>query len=86
MNIEILLNSKFFIAIVSACGGIAVSVITQNWFNRRSLFTYYVFHNQIGLSAEDKIYGSVKVTWNDTTIARLYLSTVELIILTSCAR
>jgi len=79
MDIDTLLNSKIFIALASAFGGIAVSVITQNWLNRRSLFTYYVFHNQIGLTTDDEIYGSVKVTWNDNPVARLYLSTVELI-------
>jgi|TARA_B100000315_G_scaffold181369_1_gene170246 hypothetical protein len=79
MDIEILLNSKLFIAITSALVGIAFSVITQKWLNKRALFTYYVFHNQIGQSTDDQIYGSVKVTWNDNPIARLYLSTVELI-------
>lgn len=79
MDIETLLNSKLFIAIASAVGGIAISVITQNWLNKRALFTYYVFHNQIGLSTDDEIYGSVKVTWNNNPVARLYLSTVELI-------
>lgn len=50
MNIEILLESKLFIAIASAFGGIIVTAITQVWLNKRALFTYYVFHNQIGLS------------------------------------
>ena len=79
MDIDTLLNSKIFIALASAFGGIVVSVITQNWMNRRSLFTYYVSHNQIGLTTDDEVYGSVKVTWNDNLVARLYLSTVELI-------
>ncbi len=79
MNLELLINSKLFIAIVSALCGIIGALIVQKILNRRSLFTYYVFHNRIGLSAEDKIYGSVKVTWNNNPVANLYLSTVELI-------
>lgn len=79
MDIDTLINSKIFIALASAFGGIAVSVITQKWLNRRSIFSYYVFHNRVGLSADDEIYGSVKVTWNDNPVARLYLSTIELI-------
>lgn len=79
MDINILIESKIFVALASALGGVAVSVITQSWLNRRSLFTYFVFHNQIGLSTDDQIYGSVKVTWNDNPIARLYLSTIELV-------
>ena len=79
MNIEILLESKPFIAIASACGGVIAATLIQIWLNKRALFTYYVFHNQVGLSTDDAIYGSVKVTWNDNPVARLYLSTVELI-------
>ncbi len=46
--------------------------------SRRALFTYSVFHSQVGLSAEDAIYGSMKMTWNDYAVDRLYLSTIEL--------
>lgn len=79
MDLELLINSKFFIAIVSALCGIVGALIIQKILNRRSLFTYYVFHNRVGQSAEDAIYGSVKVTWNNNPVANLYLSTVELI-------
>jgi len=79
MNIEILLESKIFIAVASIFSGILIAVIAQIWLNKRSLFTYNVLHNQIGLSSDDAVYGSVKVTWNDNQISRLYLSAVELI-------
>ena len=73
-----IINSKIFIGIVSALGGITVTVITQYILNKRGIFSYNVFHNRIGISTEDAIYGSVKVTWNENPVAHLYLSTVEL--------
>ncbi|MFK5949690.1 MAG: hypothetical protein QM500_13085 [Methylococcales bacterium] len=79
MNIDMLLGSKLFIAIASAFCGVIAATLIQIWLNKRALFTYYVFHNQVGLSSDDAIYGSVKVTWNDNPISRLYLSTIELI-------
>lgn len=78
MDISTLFDSKIFIAISSALVGIIVAVITQYLLNKRGLFTYYVFHNRVGLSTEDVIYGSVRVTWNENPVAHLYLSTVEL--------
>lgn len=78
MDISTFVDSKIFIAIASALGGIIVAVISQYLLNKRGLFAYYVFHNRVGLSAEDVIYGSVKVTWNENPVAHLYLSTVEL--------
>jgi len=35
-------------------------------------------HTLVGVSTEDPIYGSVKVTWNEHPINHLFLSTVEL--------
>jgi len=78
MDISTFFESKIFISIASLLGGIIVTIITQHLLNRRGLFTYHVFHNRVGLSTEDAIYGSVKVTWNENPVAHLYLSTIEL--------
>ena len=77
--IEAILNNKLVLVIVAALLGVVGTIIAQGWLNRRALFTYSVFHSQIGLSAEDAIYGSVKITWNNNPVANLYLSTIELI-------
>jgi hypothetical protein len=79
MDISTILDSKIIIGAASAIGGIFVAVTAQYLLDKRGLFTYYVFHNQVGLSAEDAIYGSVKVTWNNNPVYRLFLSTVEVI-------
>ena len=73
-----LLNNRIALAIVAALLGIIGTIVAQRWLNRRSLFTYSVFHSQIGLSAEDAIYGSVQITWNGNLVNRLYLSTIDL--------
>ncbi|WP_369160482.1 hypothetical protein [Candidatus Thiodiazotropha sp. LNASS1] len=79
MDISTLIENKVVLALLSAFGGILTAVLVQQWLNRRSLFTYNVLHNQVGQSADDAIYGSVQVTWNGNQVARLYLSTIELI-------
>ena len=76
--IESILNNKLILAVVAALLGGIVTIITQRWLNRRALFTYSVSHSRIGLSAEDAVYGSVKITWNENFVYRLYLSTIEL--------
>lgn len=79
MDISTIINSRIFTGAASALGGIVIAVVTQYILNKRGIFSYYVSHNRVGLSAEDAIYGSVKVTWNENPVAHLYLSTVELI-------
>jgi hypothetical protein len=79
MDLSILLDNKIFIGFASAVGGIIIAVLTQYILNKRGLFTYTVFHTRVGLSTEDAIYGSVKVTWNEHPVAHLFLSTIELV-------
>jgi len=79
MEPSTLIDSTIFVGIASALGGIIITVITQSLLNKRGLFTYHVFHDRVALSADDAVYGSVKVTWNDHPVSHhLYLSTVEL--------
>ena len=78
MDTTTLIDSKIFLAIASLLSGIIITVIAQYYLSKRGLFTYYVLHRHVGLSADDPIYGPVKVTWKDIPVRNLYLSTVEL--------
>lgn len=78
MNIPELLETKLAIGILSGIGGIVVSLVTQWFLNKRAVFRYDVDHNRIGLSSDDDIYGSVRVTWNGTELNHLFLSTVRI--------
>jgi hypothetical protein len=79
MDISNIIDSKLFIGISSAIIGIILTIIAQLFLNKRGIFSYHVFHTRIGQSAENKVYGSVKLTWNENPISNLYLSKVELI-------
>ena len=77
--IEGLFDNKYFIGIGSALGSILLTILTQHVLNRRIRLRYFVLHNRVGVSTDDTIFGSVKVTWNGNMIANLFLSTVELV-------
>jgi len=73
------MESRYFLAVASGFGGIVITLITQYILNKRGLFTYSVRHERVNVSADDAVFGSVRVTWNGNPVANLYLSTVELI-------
>lgn len=77
MDLTIFQNT-LFVGVLTFLGGILATVIAQRILNKRSLLTYFVNHVRVGISADDQIFGSVKVTWNETDVQNLYLSTVEL--------
>ncbi len=73
-----ILNNSWVFAAVAGLAGAILTILVQRVLNKRGLFTYSVFHNRVAMSAEDAVFGSVKVTWNENPIANLYISTIEL--------
>ncbi len=71
-------QNRLFVAIFAALLGAILALIIQRFLNKRGLFTYFVWHNRIGISADDAVFGSVRVTWNDNPVANLFLSSIEL--------
>src|SRR2546428_8804322 len=76
---ESLLSSKVFIGVASAVGSILITLLTQQVLNRRGRFRYFVSHYPLGVSADDAIFGSVRVTWNSNPVSNLFSSTAELV-------
>ena len=77
--IETILNNKFFIGIAAAIGSMLLTILVQYLLNKRGRFRYFVWHNRVGVSRDDEIFGSVRVTWNNIVITNLFFSTIELI-------
>jgi hypothetical protein len=78
MNILQLIQNEYVSLIAGGAGGLLSSWFSQRILSRRGLFTYFVRHEKIGVSAEDKVFGSVAVSWNGKSIANLYLSSLQL--------
>ena len=78
MNLIELLRGLPWAFVFSGLGGAAVTLLAQAWLRRRSVFTYHVTHSRVGVSTDDPIYGSVRVTWNDNPASNLFFSVIEL--------
>lgn len=72
------LDNRLFVGLISGVLGVTLTLITQRILGKRGLFTYFVRHTQVGVSSDDRIFGTVRVTWNDNPVGNLYSSTVEL--------
>lgn len=72
------LENQLVVVLLSVVVGAILTLITQRILNKRGVFTYFVWHNRVGVSADDAVFGTVRVTWNDNPVANLYSSIVEL--------
>lgn len=79
MNPTDILENKYIFSLFTTSAGVLITILVTAIRNRRSVFTFNTTHNRIGETANDALYGEVKVTWNNITVGRLYMSTVELI-------
>ena len=68
----------FIVALPSLVVGAILTLLIQRILNKSGLFTYFVSHYQVGVSAEDAVFGKVQVTWDNLPVANLYFSSVEL--------
>ncbi len=78
MDIGEIFQNKIVIATCSTVFGIFVTWITQQILNKRAVFSYSVSHRRVGVSTDDVIFGSVRVTLNGNEVPNLYLSTIEI--------
>ena len=72
------LNTQLGAALIGAIAGILLATFVQIYFRRRGLCTYPVTHNRAAVSADDPVFGSLRVTWQGTEVSNLYVSTAEL--------
>lgn len=78
MNPETFLNDRFILVLLSVISTVVITIVTQRILRKRGLITYFVRHNQVGVSADHVIFGNVRVTWNGNEVPNLYSSTLEL--------
>lgn len=82
MNFLQIIQNEYISALAGVVGGgvggFITAWITQRVLNKRGTFSYFVNHQQVGMSTDDAIFGSVAVSWNGKPIPNLYLSTIEL--------
>ena len=71
-----LLDSKFLVSGISILAGALLGNFVAVYRSRIKVLEYTVTHDRIGLSADDAIFGNVRVTWQGHDLTNLYISVV----------
>ncbi len=78
------IDDKIIIGAVSAIIGGVVTRLLTFFQSRIHILSYTVNHNRIGISTEDKDFGTVEVRWQSTQMNNLFVSKVTLRNETQC--
>ena len=77
-NLSDLLNNRLFVSMISLIAGVLITGIASWIRNKTSAFPFSLRTNRVGLSADDAIFGSVRITWQNQQMRNLYTATLEL--------
>lgn len=69
---------QFLSAIALLVLGALITLFFNKLSSKTGVLQYFVFHNKVGMSADDDTFGSVRLTWQGHDVRNLYLSTIEI--------
>ena len=72
------LQNRLIVAVFAGVVGVILTLLIQRILNKRGLFTYFVWHNSVGVSTDDAVFGTVRAFWNDQQVDNLWFSSIEL--------
>ncbi|MGH9504190.1 MAG: hypothetical protein ACRD20_15175 [Terriglobales bacterium] len=79
MSLYELLENKLTIVLLSAVAGISLTTIAQKILSKTARFRYSTNVQRVAASADDAVFGSVRVTWeNNTPVRNLYIAELEI--------
>ncbi len=78
-DIQQLLDSKLLVSGISLLAGALLGNFIAAYRSRIKILEYTVTHDRIGLSADDAIFGNVRVTWQGHEVTNLYSSVVTVL-------
>ena len=79
MSLHDIAENKLALIPISAGAGILLTTVVQKILSKTARFRYSTNVQRIAVSADDAIFGSVRVTWgNNTAVRNLYLIELEI--------
>ena len=77
-SIQHLTQNPLIVAVVSLIVGSLLTILVSHLRNKSGVLGYTVVWNRIGVSADDNIFGSVRVKWKEHQVRNLFVYTIEI--------
>lgn len=77
MDLSTLIDQRFLVPAMAAIAGAVVTFIVAKLRAKTVVFRYSIRTERMAVSADDAVFGSVRVSWRDNPVRNLYLVSVE---------
>lgn len=78
MPLHDIVENKIALSLISATIGIALTTIVQKFLSKTARFRYSTSVQRVAVSADDAVFGSMRVTWGNSQVRNLYLAELEI--------
>lgn len=78
-DVSAILDSKALISVISILAGTLIGNLIAVLRARLRVLEYTVSHDRVALSADDPVFGEVRVTWQGHQVTNLFSSTVQIL-------
>lgn len=78
MEINKLQEHQILVSILLLVVGAVITLLLTKFSSKTGVFRYFVTSNKVGISADDEVFGSVRLTWQGQDVRNLYLCTIEI--------
>lgn len=76
-SIQQLTQNPLIVSVISLIVGSLLTILITHLRNKSSVFGYTVVWNRIGISADDDVFGPVRVYWKEHQVRNIFVYTVE---------
>ncbi|HCO93726.1 MAG TPA: hypothetical protein DIU00_07225 [Phycisphaerales bacterium] len=77
-SLQHLSQNPLVVALVSLIVGSLLTILVSHLRNKSGVLGYTVVWNRIGISADDNVFGSVRVHWKEHQVRNLFVYTIEI--------
>lgn len=76
-EIDKILENQLLVSVLLLVLGATITLIFTKFSAKTGTLRYFVTSNKVGISADDQIFGSIRLTWQSHEVRNLYLCTIQ---------
>jgi len=76
-EIDKIMENQLLVSVLLLVLGAIITLIFTKLSAKTGTLRYFVTSNKVGISADDQVFGSVRLTWQGHEVRNLYLCTIQ---------
>jgi hypothetical protein len=76
-EIDKIIDGQFFVSILLLVVGAIITLVFTKLSAKTGTLRYFVTFSKVGISADDEVFGSVRLTWQGHEVRNLFLCTIQ---------